>query len=255
MPRGDGAPTLNTFVCPFVDRCDCRVKFRIFASDDKIQLETQGEHTPESHINDKVSKFLTHRQSAAIDSVVSTMPMTNATMVRRGIELLPDESVKISPSKLRLVRRAVAKSRARVLLPFSMGEKLKGDEGSMNRLSEKIFLKDRIAEHNSGGKHLELHEPVCLGYQYGDGVVYGCYSTPFLLENAMCSVNSQWGVHFGFDTTFGISNKNFELMGICANSLGRKSNPICLAIVNRESEQAYEKMYTATQGASGGKRM
>ena len=118
----------------------------------------------------------------------------------------------------------------------------------MNRLSEKIFLKDRIAEHNSGGKHLELHEAVCLGYQYGDGVVYGCYSIPFLLENAMRSVNAQWDVHFGFDTTFGISNKNFELMGICANSLGRKSNPICLAIVSRESAEAYETMYTAMQG-------
>ena len=66
-------------------------------------METQGEHTPESLINDKVSKVLTHRQSAAIDSVVSTMLMTNATMVRRGIELLPDEAVKISPSKLLLV--------------------------------------------------------------------------------------------------------------------------------------------------------
>ena len=103
VPRGEGAPTLNTFVCPFVDRCDCRVKFRIYASDDRIQLETQGEHTPESHINDKVTKFLTHRQSSAIDSVVSTMPMTNASMVRRWIELLPDESVKIFPSKVRLV--------------------------------------------------------------------------------------------------------------------------------------------------------
>ena len=174
--------------------------------------------------------------------------MANATMVRRGIELLPDESVKISPSKARLVQRAVAKSRARVLLPFTKGEKLKGEEGSMNRLSETLFLKDRIAQHNSGGKHLELHEAVCLGYQYGYGVVYGCYSTPFLIENAMRSVNSQWGLHLGFDTTFGMSNKNFELMGICANSLGRKSNPICLAFVNKESAFAYEKMYTAMQG-------
>ena len=77
----------------------------------------------ESHINDKVTKFLTHCQSAAIDSIVSTMPMTNAAMVRRGIELLPEEDVKISPPKLLLVLRAVANSRARVLLPFSMGEK------------------------------------------------------------------------------------------------------------------------------------
>ena len=135
-----------------------------------------------------------------------------------------------------------------VLLPLTKGEKLKGEKGSMNRLSDKLYLKDRIAEHNSGCKHLELHENVCLAYQYGDGVVYGCHSTPFLIENAMRSVNSQWGVHFGFDTTFGISNKSFELIGICANSLGGKSNPICLAIVKKKSAQAYEKMYTAMQG-------
>ena len=76
----------------------------------------------------------------------------------------------------------------------------------MNRLSENLFFKGRIAEHNSGGKHLELHEAVCLRYQYIDDVVYGCYSSPFLIENAMHSVNSQWGVHIGFDSTFGISN-------------------------------------------------
>ena len=144
VPR-EASATLNTFVCPFIDRCNCRVKFRIFASEAKIQLETQGEHTLESHINDKVTKFLTHRQSGAIESVVSTMPMANATAVRREIELLPDESVKISPSKARMVQRAVAKSRAHVLLPFTKGEKLKGEEGSMNRLSEKTVLIDQIA--------------------------------------------------------------------------------------------------------------
>jgi hypothetical protein len=94
--------------------------------------------------------------------MVSTNPMASATTVRRGLELLPESASKISPSKARLVRRAVSAARARALLPFSQGEDLKGDEGSLTRLSSKILLSDLVAEHNRGGKHLELHQPVCL---------------------------------------------------------------------------------------------
>ena len=139
MPRGDELTTRNTFVCPFYERCNCPVKFRIFASQALIKLETQGEHTPESHVLDKVTKFLSSPQAAAIDSVVTTNPMGNATAVRRGLELHPDPMVKVSPSKQRMVQRAVARARAKALLPFTMGEELKGDEGSLNRISEQIF--------------------------------------------------------------------------------------------------------------------
>jgi len=99
--------TLNTFACPFADRCNCRVKFRIFATAFEIKLEAQGEHTSESHVQDKVSKFLTIQQSAALERMVSTNPMVSATSCRRGLELLPDPAVRISPSKQRLVARAI----------------------------------------------------------------------------------------------------------------------------------------------------
>ena len=249
MPRGDELTTRNTFVCPFYERCNCPVKFRIFASQSLIKLETQGEHTPESHVLDKVTKFLSIPQAAAIDSVVTTNPMGNATAVRRGLELHPDPMVKVSPSKQRMVQRAVARARAKALLPFTMGEELKGDEGSLNRFSEQIFLKDLVDDHNSGAKHLELHQPVCLGYQYGNGVVYGNYSTPFLICNAMRGVNSEWPLHLGFDSTFGLSNKKFELLGITTNSLRRHANPVCLCIVKQECSTAYRNMYTSMEGA------
>jgi hypothetical protein len=143
-----------------------------------IKLEAQGEHTAESHVQDKVSRFLSIPQTAALQQMVSTNPMVSSTTVRRGLELLPDTAAKISPSKARLVARAVVAARARALQPFSQGEKLDGEEGSLTRLSEKIYLQRLVEEHNRGGKHLELHQPVCLGHQFQDGVVFGCYSTP-----------------------------------------------------------------------------
>ena len=96
------------------------------------------------------TNILSIPQAAAIDSVVTTNPMGNATAVRRGLELHPDPMVKVSPSKQRMVQRAVARARAKALLPFTMGEEMKGDEGSLNRFSEQIFLKDLVDDHNSG---------------------------------------------------------------------------------------------------------
>jgi hypothetical protein len=44
-------------------------------------------------------------------------------------------------------------------------------EGSLTRMCEKIYIQKLVAEHNTpGGEHLQLHQPVCLGYQFEKGV-------------------------------------------------------------------------------------
>ena len=239
---------LNTFVCPFAERCECHVKFRITVTEEAIKLEAQGEHSARSHALDKISKFLTLPQTAAVQQIVGTNPMVNATTVRRGTQLLSDDSGRISPSRSRLVQRAVAAHRSRVLEPFTQGEKLDGEEGSLTRLSEKILLRTLVEEHNAGGEHLQLHKPVCVGHQFKDGVVFGCYSTPMLLLHTTRGINSEWPFLAGFDTTFGITSKKFELMGISINSLRRKANPVCLCIVKKEEAIAYETMYNSMEG-------
>jgi hypothetical protein len=183
--------TRNTFICPFKKRCGCNVKFRVTATADVIQLEAQGEHTAESHAQDKVAKVLTVQQSSALEQMVSTNPMASSKTVCRGLELLPGSASKISPSKLRLVALAVSAARARALQPFAQDEDLKGEEGSLTRMSSKIFLSDLVDEHNRGGKHLELHQPVCLEHQFKAGVVFGCYTTPMLLLHVPRAVNYQ----------------------------------------------------------------
>ncbi len=107
-----------------------------------------------------------------------------------------------------------------------------------------------MEEHNSGGKHLDLHQPVCLGFQYSNGVTYGNYSTPMLLLNPCCGVNAGWPWQAGFDTNFGLSSlsKQLKLMGIATNSLRKRANPVCPCIVNKESAIAYENMYTSMEG-------
>jgi hypothetical protein len=200
---------------------------------------------------DKITKFLSIPQSAAIEQMVMTNPMASSTSVRRGLELLDDEASKVSPSKQRMVQRAVARARARVLEPFTQGEKLDGDQGSLTRLSDKMYLRKLVAEHNEGGKHLELHQPVCLGCQYSDGsdgVTFGCYTTPFLLLNPCRAVNTEWPALYGFDATFGLSDKNWELVGMTVNSLRRRAHPCVLAIANKESAIAYEKLWDSTEG-------
>ena len=131
--------TSNTFVCPFADRCGCPVKFRIFSTAFSIKLEAQGEHSAESHVQDKVTIFFSIQRTSALQQMVATYPMVSSTTVQRGFELLPNSAAKILPCKARLVALAVVAARARVLLPFSQGEKLDGEEGSLTRLSEKFF--------------------------------------------------------------------------------------------------------------------
>ena len=47
----------------------------------------------------------------------------------------------------------------------------------------------------------------------------------------------------GFDASGSISDTKFDLMGITTNSLRSRANPICLAIANKESADAYEHTY------------
>ncbi len=69
-----------------------------------------------------------------------------------------------------------------------------------------------------------------------------------LLLNTPRAINSGCPLLAGFDTTFGITSKKFELMGISINSLRRKANPVCLCIVKKEEAIAYENMYNSMEG-------
>ncbi len=70
-----------------------------------------------------------------------------------------------------------------------------------------------------------------------------------LLLHVARGINSGWALLAGFDITFGITSKKFELMDISINSLQRRANPVCLCVVKKEEAIACEKMYTSMEGS------
>jgi hypothetical protein len=64
-------------------------------------------------------------------------------------------------------------------------------------MASRIYLDSLIDEHDSGDRHLDLHQPVCVGFQFKDGVIFGNYSTPFLLLNMCSSVNAGYDLQAG----------------------------------------------------------
>jgi hypothetical protein len=112
---------------------------------------------------------------------------------------------------------SVSAARAQALQPFSQGEDLKGEEGSLTRLSSKIYLSTLVDDHTRGGKHLELHQPVCLEHLFKSGVVFGC-STPMLLLNVPWAINADCPAGFRVDSILGISSNKFEMFGMNVNS-------------------------------------
>jgi hypothetical protein len=75
------------FFCPFADRCGCPVKFRSFATAFSIKLEAHGEHSAESHVQDKVTKKLSIPQTAALQQHQCYCCMQPAELIVVGLSL------------------------------------------------------------------------------------------------------------------------------------------------------------------------
>jgi hypothetical protein len=239
------------YACPFANRCGCPVKFRVVSNEKEVSLYTFDKHTPESHSADYSARGLKMPQQAAVEAAVRMHPMASSTDVRRNLNLADKkrrDDIYISPQKKRVVQRVVAKERERVLAEFTGGESVDRSEGSLTRMCEKIYIQKLVAEHNTPcGAHLDLHQAVCVGYQFEKGVRFANFSTPYLLLNGARAVNSGWPVTFGFDGSGGMSNTKFDLIGVTTNSLRSRANPVCLAIANKENADAYEHTYESME--------
>ena len=154
---------------------NCPVKFEKL--DGAIRLQSSGKHDANSHAVKHVQRRLHHDQRAAIENIVRTNPTSSATQARRNLDL-QETPVYVSPSKHRAVLRITNQVRESVFAKTTPGVRLDETAGKMTRLRASLFLKALIDEHNRpGGKHLELHDPICLAYQDEKNVTLGCYST------------------------------------------------------------------------------
>ena len=248
---GEPISSSVTYGCPWAQRCECPVKYRVFKTPKEMHLFAHDKHTPDSHSKDFTVRGLKLPQKAAVASAVRVQPMATSADVRRSLNIVDKarrDEVYVSPSKGRTIGREVGKVRREVLSEFSCGEQVDRTEGSLTRMCSNIFIKDLVAEHNRpDGAHLELHAPVCVGHQFAHGRTLACLSTPYLLLNAARGVNDGWPLQMNFDSTGGISDSKIDVLGITNNSLRNRSNPVCIAIANQEDADGYEFMYTSME--------
>ena len=244
---GKGGTTL--YHCPFNARCECAVKFRVVWQGEDWTLQCQGKHTPESNANENVSRGFT-LQERAIQQVVRANPLASSTELLRNLDL-QEKAVYVSPTKSRAVARLTTQARAEVMERYTGGKEVKDTQGALTRTCKDIYLVDPIEEHNrQGGKHLQLHEPVCLGYQFHRNVVFSAFTSVYLLGNTLRAINSGWPLHLGFDSTGGLSSTKFDTIGVTTNSLRNRANPVAWSFVSQESAVAYECTYESIEGGA-----
>ena len=152
----DGSGGNRIYVCPFANLCNCGVRFRVVKQDSVWRLQIDGKHDADSHAVDN-SRGMRLEQRAAVQSVARAHPTSSATQVRRNLGI-QEKSVYVSPSKHRQVHRMVKHVRETVFNNFTGGESIENAEGSLTRMSTAMFFSTLVQQHNSGEKHLTLHD-------------------------------------------------------------------------------------------------
>ncbi len=102
----DGSGGNRIYVCPFANRCGCRVRYRLLKSDSVMRLQCDGKHDSESHSVDNTRQGLRLEQRASVERVARAHPTSSATQVRRNLSI-QELPVYVSPSKHRHVQRVV----------------------------------------------------------------------------------------------------------------------------------------------------
>jgi hypothetical protein len=235
--------------CPFRHKCNCYVAIKLMKYPDKTVMMQAGDHTCESHVG-KQRGVLTVKQRGAVVRAARAAPLSVGRQVHDGLlDDSPGKRVPFDKRSQSAVNRLVRKVRGQVMEErLGPGIDVDGTEGSMNRLAESLSLAAFIKRHNDPEDefHLEPHQPVCVGHQFGDGVIFMTLSTPHLLNNMARAKNCGWQTQGHFDAAFNWCGKDFAMIGFGMNSMGAHFNPVSMSLVNSESKKALSSVYAAT---------
>ncbi len=167
-------------------------------------MQCQGKHTPESHAKDNPAGRAFKPSGQQYRSSAQS-----GFAGESGVCFADQEQCCCSPYYPRASRSYGT---------VYGGKEVKDTQGALTGICKDIYLVDLIEEHNrQGGKHLQLHEPVCLGYQFHRNVVFSAFTSVYLLGNTLRAINSGWQLHLGFDSNGGLSSTKFDTIGVTTN--------------------------------------
>jgi hypothetical protein len=156
-----------------------------------------------SHATDR-STHLTHAQRAGVQRAVRACPLQpGEAIVDKSVGFSPGKPIiAYSKSSQRSVEHLVRKGRAKLFSPVMGSVELDSTDRAMNELAEELSLDHRIRQHNNGTRALDIHEPVCCGHQFEDGVRMMCITSVHLLGNMAHALLCGWQVQGHWDTSF-----------------------------------------------------
>jgi hypothetical protein len=167
-----------------IHKCGCYISFSVKEYADRIVLLQSGNHTPESHLHGL--GILSVKQRGAVERAARSAPMSVGSQVHASLQnFSPGRRIPYDARYREAVARIVRRKRAEVMSAHAPGITLDGSEGSMNTLYGSISLVNLLKRHNdpTDSYHMDGHEVVCDGYQFGLGVRFMCLTTPHFLLN------------------------------------------------------------------------
>ena len=149
-----------------------------------------GTHTLDSHSGEQRGA-LSVKQRGAVKRAVRAAPLAAGQVQDGMLDLSPGKHIAYDKRSQNAVSRLVRKERKGIMHERLPGLNVDDTEGSMNSLAESLSLARLIARHNDPNDeyHLDAHEPVCVGHQFGAGVTFMTLTTQHLLSNMGRAVN------------------------------------------------------------------
>jgi hypothetical protein len=183
---------------------------------DTVVLLQAGNHNLNSHAAGKQRSLLSVEQRGAVKPAALSAPLQVGRQVHDSmLDCSPGKHLPFDRRTQGAVGRLVHKTRRDNMAKRIPGVGVDCSEGSMNRLAESISLSKFIERDNDTDDpfHLEKHQPVCVGHQFGKGVTCMCLTTPQLLNNMARAESCGWQKVGNFDGAFNWCKKDFCMIG------------------------------------------
>jgi hypothetical protein len=245
VPKRNYDRQVDHYRCPLHYTTHCPMRLQVRRTANSTEMFAKQMHTKRDHADDR-SLNITHQQRVGIHRAVRAAPLQpGSAVIDRSASFSPEKVIRVTPNRQRAVERLVRQERAKLYQPIVHGIDLDGKQGSMKRLAEEMCIVKLIRLHNSGERELDPHEPVCCGSQFSLGVSFMCLTTLHFLMNMARAKNCGWQMQGHFDGSFNFCEKSIAMLGFGMGSLGAHFNPVCFAIANGETAEAYEWTYRA----------
>jgi hypothetical protein len=193
------------YVCPFSNSCECPLKFRVETAENDFFIYTHGKHNivvllKLRPVNSRAAVRPSHKMlqckllfsripwHAALKSwhaALKSGAVFFCRTLRGETTLLPKNGMyTLNSAKVAKCATLFFRSTRMVGAQTKLKAVLRG-------CTRRYIAKLEVEHNQPGGEHLSLHNPVCVGYQFENGMSFASSSTlPAAALDARCKLGT-----------------------------------------------------------------